>query len=1599
MDSRFSGGCSDSPANGLKFADGNYSRPFPVTMWQKAVLFSVAFFLCAEASRFLSVPNRPFAIFWLPAGLYVAVLLLNETRAWPWLILAALPANLAFDLTVGTKPVVILGFFVANTVQAVTGAWLIRRFVAERPILASLKEIFGFVGFSAVLSSVLGATLGAATQVAAGVSHSFAESWNNWWGALAMGILALSPLILTWLSGPDAYHQRLFQQRKLWEPALLVVLSITLTLHLLVFDKGVMSPNKSTLFLPLLWAGLRFGLRGATVVSLVLLALPVTYFTTQYSMGLTPDQVASGEYVSVIQLTLVAASLAGLIPAIVLRERDRKTDDLRESEDRFRSLSEASFEGLMIHDRGVILDVNPAFMRLFGYEKPEELVGKIGIKIMLTPESQARIMQRLQRQEHGAIEVTCVRKNGTTFAAETDSRQIKYRGHDARIVSCHEITERKQAEEAIKTNEERTRLFFERQLVGMAITSPEKGWLQVNDRLCEMLGFSREELVRLTWSELTYSEDLAPDVAQFNRLLAGEINDYTLEKRFVRKDGKVVHANLAVACVRRPDGAVDYVLALLEDITGRKRAEGALRRSESKLLSILEATGDGILAVDKEGKKVLKANRRFAEMWRIPQSLVDAGDNRAMMDLVLEQLTDPAVFLKNESLYDSNVTTADTLDFKDGRVFERHAFPMLMDGAVVGRVWSFRDITGHKRAKAALQESEERYRALFDRSLEIVFILDFTGKILEANQAMVDKSGYKREELTTLTMASLISEDQIPLAFQTLEEIRKTGHQKKTTEFRARRKDGSPMYVETNGSIINRDGKPFAILTIVRDITEKKHAEEALRESQALYRSFFDQLPNVAFRKDREGRFVMVNSRFCQIKGAKPEDFLGKTAYEAPDSQEAIQGKRQLQSKYADVGQQVHEEIMRTGKTVETEEEHIGADGRKYFLQVVRMPVFGADGTIIGSQGIQFDITGHKRSEEAVKHERNLLRTLIDNIPDYIFVRDISNRFIVANESLARLMGAAGPSDLIGKGDADFYPPELAANFETIDQEVFADRLILNEERVLRFPNGKELTILSTKVPLKNDKGEVVGLIGIGRDITKRKRIEEAHARLATAIEQAAETVVITDAQGSILYANPAFEKTTGYTCAEAIGQNPRVLKSGKHDAEFYRRMWETLRHGEVWTGHIINKRKDGTLFEEEATISPVRDAAGKVVNYVAVKRDVTREVQLEEQIRQAQKMEVVGQLAGGVAHDFNNILAVILTQASLVQLERGLSSEQLESISEIEQAAKRAANLTRQLLLFSRRQAIQAHDLDLNQTISGLSKMLHRTITENIRIQFKYAVEPVFVRADAGMLDQVLLNLAVNARDAMPDGGQLTIGTSTVDFNELEASQLPQARPGSFACLSVTDTGCGIPPQDLPRIFEPFFTTKDIGKGTGLGLATVFGIIQQHQGWINVSSEVGRGTTFRIYLPRSSDFSLQKPNQPLSTAASGGSETILFVEDDAFVRVSVRKALTQLGYRILEAANGIEALKIWDQHRDEIKLLLTDLVMPGGLNGMELAGQLLIVKPNLKVIYASGYSANIIGKNFPQGEEFMLAKPFEMHKLAQTVRICLDKPVRRIVK
>ncbi len=627
-----------------------------------------------------------------------------------------------------------------------------------------------------------------------------------------------------------------------------------------------------------------------------------------------------------------------------------------------------------------------------------------------------------------------------------------------------------------------------------------------------------------------------------------------------------------------------------------------------------------------------------------------------------------------------------------------------------------------------------------------------------------------------------------------------------------------------------------------------------------------------------------------------------------------------------------------------------------------------------------------------VAQDRRDWEVTFDAMQDAVAVVDHNQRIVRANRTFARLVHRSFPQ-IIGQN----YP-RLLKGMSCLQPPCSLERAGEGGQvaTCTHEYQGRTFEVQVTPVA-GEEKGEphrAARAIYVLRDITERLRAEESQRRLSTAIEQAAEAVMITDPKGVIVYVNPAFERIVGYSRAEVVGQRPDVLATGSPSRISHSPLWAAVTAGQVWQERLRHVRRDGSPYILDITITPVRNQAGEIVNYVATMRDVTREIQLEEQFHQAQKMEALGQLAGGVAHDFNNLLTVIHLSTRLLRRQLRPEDPLWEHVVRIEEAGERAAKLTRQLLSFSRREVVEPRVLNLNQIVGDLSRMLQRIIGENIELKTVLADGLLPIKADPSQIDQVILNLAVNARDAMPHGGTLTIETSNIFLDQFYVASHVDARPGQHVLLSISDTGVGMNDEVKAHLFEPFFTTKERGQGTGLGLATVFGIVKQNGGHIRVYSEVGQGTTFKIYLPCTQDTGEQPPanvRPPATDSLVRGTETVLVVEDKHEVRDLIVQVLSSCGYQVLTAANGPEALQIGDQHAGPIHLLLTDVVMPR-MNGKELADQFRERRPQLRVLYMSGYADNAIvehGALMP-GAAF-LSKPFTVEDLMQKVRAVLD--------
>ena len=512
---------------------------------------------------------------------------------------------------------------------------------------------------------------------------------------------------------------------------------------------------------------------------------------------------------------------------------------------------------------------------------------------------------------------------------------------------------------------------------------------------------------------------------------------------------------------------------------------------------------------------------------------------------------------------------------------------------------------------------------------------------------------------------------------------------------------------------------------------------------------------------------------------------------------------------------------------------------------------------------------------------------------------------------------------------------------------------------------------------------------------------ESAFGRLISAIEQSGETILITDAEGVIEYANPAFLQTSGYTWHEVLGSKPSLINSGEHDHAFFQTMWQQLASGKQWSGQLTNRRKNGELYVVESTISPVRNTAEQIIGFVSVQRDVTRKITeqnerilLEKKLSHAQKMEAVGHLAGGMAHDYNNALQVILGYAGFLHESMTPETAMYQDVEQIIKAAEHAADLTRQILGFARRQIMLPTTLNLAEQIRDMEKMLKSLLGDQIELIVTAESDDLFVYLDPSQFQQILMNLCTNSRDAISDSGTVTIHIDSTTLDAQACSSYPDARPGPYVRVTIQDTGCGIPAADMDRIFDPFFSTKPDMKGTGLGLSNVYGIVSQNRGVILLDSKVNQGTRIELHFPATAPESPAKTEKAAEKPPDGGTETILVVDDDRAIVSALKQHLRSQGYTVIGALDPEKAIQLSIERGHYIHLLITDCVMKG-MNGVQLANQLCEMQPDLKCLFMSGYSRDYINlSGFHNGAPQFLPKPFSLQTVSKKVREVLNAPV-----
>ncbi len=1022
-------------------------------------------------------------------------------------------------------------------------------------------------------------------------------------------------------------------------------------------------------------------------------------------------------------------------------------------------------------------------------------------------------------------------------------------------------------------------------------------------------------------------------------------------------------------------------------------------------------------------------------------------------------------------------------------------------GNCTGVIEFARDISTRKQAEEELKRERDFSAAVLDNISALVVVLDPQGRILRFNRACEATTGYTLEEFKGRFFWDLLLAPSEREAVQKeFQEGLTPGSSPEQENFWIAKTEGRRLVNWSKTMLLNHAGALEYIICTGMDVTQRRQAEEALRESEARYRLLLNQLPALVIKGYPDWSIDCFDRKIEALTGYSVEDF----------SSRRVKWCDVIHPEDLEYATQVYIEALKTTKSYVREHRIKTKSGETRWVQCRGQILCDEQGKVDYISGMTFDITAQKQAEQEVER----LASFLQLNPDPLIEVDSAGNITWFNAAASRTMEKLGfpgserlflPIDMgeilkVAKeqGERDFYrevsindavfeekiefvaqydvarvrafditmrkrteealkksqaslaeaqrlahlgnwewdfltgevhwsdevyrilgcaPQEIPATFKAFLNRVHPDdrgQLRQTLRKSLRQgtpytighgivrPDGSERSVYGQGEVYCDAQGQPARMLGTILDVTKQRRAQQAlkdsERRYRLLAENFTDVIWIIDLDLRLGYVSPSIQSLTGFSFAEykLLSVECMMRPASAELARNRLREELALEKGKADPARPIILelelcRKDGSTVWTEVKASFLRDAQGRPKGVLGVTRDITQRRKLEEQLQQAQKMEVVGRLAGGVAHDFNNLLTAILGYCELLLDTLPAAGPTHQDVGEIKKAGEQAALLTRQLLAFSRRQVLQPKSLHLNRVVENLGKMLKRVIGEDIELSIVPGANLGRVMADPGQIEQVILNLAVNARDAMPQGGRLTIETAKVDLDEAYAGLHVQVQPGNYVLLSVTDTGCGMDAETRTHIFEPFFTTKELGKGTGLGLSMVYGIVRQSGGHIWVYSEPGQGTTFKIYLPR---VEVQVPSsqgvQAPEVSCDGG-ETILLVEDEDLVRQIARRILQKHGYTILEARDGNEALHLLEEHQGPVDLMLTDLVMPG-LGGLELARRLITRRPNLKVLFMSGYAENGIADKAPSGQELAyIQKPFAAQVLAREVRKVLD--------
>ncbi|MBL8792645.1 MAG: PAS domain S-box protein [Planctomycetia bacterium] len=884
-----------------------------------------------------------------------------------------------------------------------------------------------------------------------------------------------------------------------------------------------------------------------------------------------------------------------------------------------------------------------------------------------------------------------------------------------------------------------------------------------------------------------------------------------------------------------------------------------------------------------------------------------------------------------------------------------------------------------------LLREQHLWNTLMDNAPDRVYFKDAQGRFLWINPTLARRFGLNDpDQVAGQTDAAFYAAEFVQRAQAEERQVMETGQPLLAVEGQVHWADGAVTWaVTTTLPFRDPQGQIIGIVGFSRDVTERKRNEEALRQAEAKYRGIFENAVEGIYQTTLDGRFLTANPMLARMYGfASSEELLA--AFATPE-----------EHFYAEPGRRAEfiRLIRERGSLSGFESLVRRRDGSLIWVSENARMLLTEDGTPVGFEGMVVEITERKRAEETLHKANDALRAIIQASPLAIFTIDLQGLIQTWNAAAERIFGWTEAEVL--RLPTPLVPADKRSEYQELLERLRGGQTFAGVQALRQRKDGSLIDVSLSAAPLYDAHGEVNGITVVAADITDIKRTEQAliqeRALLRGLIDSIPDLIFYKNNSGTYVGCNAAFEKYVGKRAEEIIGATTiAAFPPGRHE-HYQEQDQKVLTTGQPLRQEEWIEYPDGRRALVEVVKTLFFGPDGRVLGLIGIGRDITERTRLEEQLRLAQKMEAVGQLAGGVAHDFNTRLTAILGNVSLLIAAAAEDDPNRDVLRETEQAAARAADLTRQLLGYSRQTLLQLEPTDLTTAVDETVGILRRTIDPRIVVEVRNPARLWSVQADRGQLNQVVLNLCINARDAMPDGGRLHLETANVTLDAGQARRHLDARAGEFVRLRVRDTGHGIPPEIRARIFDPFFTTKGPGKGTGLGLAMVFGIIKQHQGWIECHSEVSKGTDFDIYLPRFGDALAKAPAPVPEKTPDGGSETILLVDDEAVIRNLGKTILQRYGYKVLLAEDGLAALEVYENHRGTIDLVILDLTMPR-LSGRDALRRLLQIDPNVRVVYSSGYSAEQLAEDGRQGVLGFVNKPYRPQDLAAAVRRVLDQ-------